>query len=555
MNAPEVPVYGGFAALAEGKLEKANCTDIPSPSEIPIHVKAMLERSGVSGKCQAMLQRHIPRQKRVPIKRLIAVGLAVTLSFLAICTFVILGMADRDYAQVRISSEDLVSTLAANIARNFEVLDLSLQAVVDAMKIPEFDRIDPVLRNMILFDRSATAQDVGSILVLDRDGNVITESRTLTPRKVNYADREYFKYHLSNADTGAYISRPFVTGTGLYIIGISRRLNDANGNFNGVVVAVLKLSYFHNLLKGIQIHDDDNLVVARTDGTLFMRFPFDIAMVGRNLSSGRSFSMLEKSPSGSFESNSPSDGVRRLFAYHQAGNWPVMVGVGRSVKQIYASWRQEALKLGLIVLALCAFNIALVVFLASSLRRRAAAEHDLAIMATTDVLTGLCNRRRFDEVMEREWRRAQRSGDSLALLMIDVDHFKKYNDQFGHQTGDAVLGSIAGCIAALTRRASDLAARYGGEEFAILLPGLSAEHALARAEHVRVAIQGLPAAAAAPDVALTVSIGVAVVTPVEGMSTGGLVKLADDALYQAKANGRNRCVQAVTPAPAVQQAA
>ena len=498
-----------------------------------------------------MAKSHIPVQKRAPIKRLIAVGLAVTLSFSAFCTFVILGMADRDYTQVRKSSEDLVTTLAANIARNFELLDLSLQAVVDALKLPELERVDPVIRNMILFDRSATAQDVGSILVLDRDGNVVVESRTLTPRKANYAAREYFRHHRESTDEGVYISRPWVTNPGLHVIGISRRLNDANGNFNGVVVAVLKLSYFHNLLKGISIGDDDNLVVVRNDGTVLMRLPFDIAMVGRDLSSGRTFSLLKKSPFGSFESNSPSDGLRRLFAYHQAGHWPVVVGVGRSVEKIYAPWRQEAWSLGLIVFALCVFNVALVAFLAYSLQRRATAERDLAVMASTDGLTGLCNRRRFDELLDAEWRRAKRSGDNVALLMIDIDHFKKYNDQYGHHTGDAVLVSIARCIAASTRRAGDVAARFGGEEFAVLLPGASIEDAFEQAERIRTAVLALPLWEGGPDITPTVSIGVAAASPCLGSVLDDLVKAADTALYDAKATGRNRCAQAPVTTSAV----
>ena len=491
-----------------------------------------------------MSHRHIPVQKRAPIKRLIAMGLAVTLSFMAICTFVILGMADRDYAEVRKSSENLVATLAANIGRNFEVLDLSLQAVVDALKLPEFDRIDPVIRNMILFDRSATAQDVGSIMVLDRDANVTTGSRTLTPRKANYAEREYFTYHQSNADTGAFISRPWVTNPGLHVIGISRRLTDSNGNFNGVVVAVLKLSYFHNLLKDIRISDNDSIIVGRSDGTVLLRMPFDIKAIGSSISNGRIFTELKRSTQGTFESFSVSDGVKRLVAYQKVGKWPVNVGVGRSVEEIYAPWRREAWSLGSIVLALCAFNLALVVFLAYSLRRRAAAERKLAVMATTDGLTGLCNRRRFDEVLDIEWRRVQRSGESVALLMIDVDHFKKYNDRFGHQTGDVVLTAIARCIGTSTRRAGDIAARYGGEEFAILLPGVTAQEAFDHAERIRAAVLALPVWEGGPDINPTVSIGVATASPRAGVVLGDLVKASDTALYGAKASGRNRTVRA-----------
>ena len=499
------------------------------------------KRGDVSGD-KALAQCHIPVQKRAPIKRLISVGLAVTLSFMAICGFVISGMADRDYAQVRVASESLAATLSANIARNFEVLDLSLQAVADAMKLPEFERLDPLIRNMILFDRSATAQDVGSIMVLDRDGNVVVESRTLTPRKANYAEREYFKYHQSNADAGAFISRPWVTRPGLHVIGISRRLTDDNGNFNGVAVAVLKISYFHNLLKDIRISDNDNVTVGRADGTVFLRMPFNINAIGSDFSGARIFTELKKSPRGSFETFSIGDGVRRLVAYQKVGNWPVQVGIGRSVEEIYAPWRVEAWSLASIVLALCASNLALVAFLAYSLQRRAAAERELAVMATTDVLTGLCNRRRFDEVLDTEWRRTQRSGNTIGLLMIDVDQFKKYNDKFGHQAGDAMLTAIAGCIAANTRRAAEVSARFGGEEFAVLLPGASVQYALEQAERIRAAVLALPAAADAPGVTSTVSIGVAVVPP--GTSPAELIKAADKALYEAKANGRNRTVQA-----------
>jgi diguanylate cyclase (GGDEF)-like protein len=206
------------------------------------------------------------------------------------------------------------------------------------------------------------------------------------------------------------------------------------------------------------------------------------------------------------------------------------------------------------VLALCASNLALLAFLGYSLQRRAAAERNLAMMATTDSLTGLCNRRRFDEVLDTEWRRAQRSGDSIGLLMIDVDHFKKYNDKFGHQTGDEVLAAIAGCIAANTRRAAEVSARFGGEEFAILLPGASAQYALETAERIRTAVLALPAAADAPGVTPTVSIGVAVVRP--GTSPADLIKAADKALYEAKASGRNRTVQAPVTAdrPAIRAA-
>lgn len=165
----------------------------------------------------------------------------------------------------------------------------------------------------------------------------------------------------------------------------------------------------------------------------------------------------------------------------------------------------------------------------------------LAELTVTDGLTGLANRRRFDEVLLAEWARARRVGRPLAVLMLDVDQFKSYNDHYGHPAGDACLRQVAEVMKTHVRRAGDLAARYGGEEFAVI----ASDTDLARAWELGAALCAAVAAEAMPHTLsdlgrVSVSIGVAVLEPDGRQSAAELLRKADVALYRAKAAGRNR---------------
>jgi diguanylate cyclase (GGDEF)-like protein len=167
----------------------------------------------------------------------------------------------------------------------------------------------------------------------------------------------------------------------------------------------------------------------------------------------------------------------------------------------------------------------------------------LTALSSTDGLTGLANRRSFDEVLAREWARAKRNNEPLALAMIDVDFFKPYNDHYGHQQGDQCLRQVAQVLAHTIKRGVDLTARYGGEEFAFIAPGICAADAMAMAEQVRHALEALALPhEKSPLRCVTVSIGVAVMVPVEQQESTLLVGTADQSLYQAKSMGRNRVV-------------
>nr|WP_315252325.1 diguanylate cyclase [uncultured Duganella sp.] len=167
-----------------------------------------------------------------------------------------------------------------------------------------------------------------------------------------------------------------------------------------------------------------------------------------------------------------------------------------------------------------------------------------------DGLTGIANRRHFDVAMEKEHRRAKRGGTPLSLLMIDIDHFKAYNDHYGHQKGDQCLIQVSAALAGMLKRPCDLTARYGGEEFAMILPETDVEQALLMAEAIRERVQALAIAHERntdPSQLVTVSIGIATQSPEAPVEIEALIGAADRALYQAKRNGRN-LVAALQPA-------
>jgi diguanylate cyclase (GGDEF)-like protein len=179
-------------------------------------------------------------------------------------------------------------------------------------------------------------------------------------------------------------------------------------------------------------------------------------------------------------------------------------------------------------------------------RERRLMDHAESLRARSyvDGLTGIANRRYFDVALDRELRRAQRMKGQLALLLVDIDSFKAYNDHFGHQQGDTCLTTVAQALASKLKRPADVAARYGGEEFAAILPDTSLDQALLLANAIRehVASLALPHASSAHWPVVTLSIGVAAFDPARLKDPALLIEAADKALYAAKHGGRNRVV-------------
>jgi diguanylate cyclase (GGDEF)-like protein len=481
------------------------------------------------------------RPWRISAKLLIISSIVTVIGFSAICINVMLDMRRGEEALVRRTLENMASGIDADINRNIDLYDLSLRSVASSMVMPEINNVSKPIRQLILFDRAATAKHFGGIQVFDANGKLIIDAMSLDPAPEDRSDEEYFKVHRDHPDIGLFVSRPMLH-RGSYAIVMSRRITGPDGSFLGVVVGSIRFSYFHELFDRLQLASSDTITVFRRDGTVIMRRPFDLDVIGRNIGNAPGVRRILTEPAGWYTGASVLDGERRLYVWRDSTH-PLIVAIGKSWDDILSLWWEEAVQIGATMLALVIFMLAVTVFLAHEINRRAAAENKLEELATTDALTGLKNRRKFDATMDAEWRRCARQQESLALLMIDADHFKAYNDTFGHQAGDQVLIGIAICISDSVQRAGDCAARYGGEEFAVLLPGLSSTDALEVAEKIRLKVQQW----SGDGEINTVSIGVASMTPIATLEWSELVRVADKALYAAKANGRNQSIVASMP--------
>jgi diguanylate cyclase (GGDEF)-like protein/PAS domain S-box-containing protein len=650
-------------------------------SAVPTDAIGRTEMPVISDASGAASSTHRARRARL---RLLGMSMAVvTAGFCAASAWTLYDLHQATYAQAVNNETNLLSALSQDIARNVEVYDLSLQGVVEGLSEPKLSGIDPHLQDLVLFDRAASAKDLGAILVLDRDGVVVRGSR---PDAIgaNLGDREYFLAQKAAPDRGLFISAPFrrrVTG-GDEVIALSRALRTPSGAFDGVVVGTMQLTYFRALFTRTELGSRGSVNLLRTDGVSLMRAPYDAGQLGHSHAGTANFQRVSRAASGTFTGRSSLDAVDRIYSFTRVGELPLVLTIGLAEGDVFAVWRTKTITIGLALGMFSAISAALGYGLRRQLRRttlteqalsrseaqyRLFADHaqdviirldrslrrtyvspavtamlgyapeelvgcspgeivhpedwpavtvlicasqteqsnteatyrlrhkaghhvwvegryslvpedggfivvvrdisarkraeeqlealnaELTRMARSDVLTGLPNRRAFDEALEREWLRCARDGSPISLLLLDVDRFKAFNDRYGHPEGDGCLRAVAGSVAGTIRRPGDLAARYGGEEFVIVLPGTDEAGAARVAERVRAAVEAL----ALPHLGnatcgsvVTASLGCSTMRPAQ--ADGGaasLVTAADARLYEAKRLGRNRVCAGMPASP------
>lgn len=461
----------------------------------------------------------------------------------------------RDYRAAFAQARDSVTNLARATAQHAEdairQVDVLTAALAERVEGDGLQSIDVPRIHNLLVQQSKIMPQLHGLFIYGPDGQWIVTDKETTPDPANNADRDYFQYHRSHDDHDVRIGDVVRSrSTNDLIVPISRRLNNPDGSFAGVLLGTIKVSYFVDYYGDFKIDDKGALVLAKRDGTILVRRPFIASVVGKSLANSEIYKRyLPSSDEGIAEVKAVVDDTERLYGYRALSTYPLVVEAGLSRESIIAPWRRDLIKTGLVLFCLLAVFSAFGLIVLSQLRQKMMisrqlrrAHQAMQEMALTDSLTGLGNRRRLDAALADEIRLAQRNGSWISLIMIDVDYFKRYNDRYGHASGDDCLSAVGGAIQQAVKRPGDLAVRYGGEEFTVLLPNTDSTGAAQVAEDILRAIRSLNIEHAEhPLGKVTASAGIATRQPgIEDVTPTSLLKSADACLYSAKQNGRNR---------------
>jgi diguanylate cyclase (GGDEF)-like protein len=427
----------------------------------------------------------------------------------------------------RIVTASLSESVANQVETTLRTADTVIATLVQRAEVDGVDRATLDRLYGVMTSLGAALPAIHEMGLTDKDGNAIVKSLVAHPVGLNYRERDYFRY-LSTHDTrDVFIGAPVRSKIdGSLNITVSRRYNARDGSFAGVVVSSVSMEFFRRLFESLQSKSGSAISLIGQDQMLLAASP---ASFGEG-----EFAALAAAPADALEYRSPHDGVRRVGSYSPLAHYPMTAVVAQDSGVILQQWYAQLRLHGAIVLAI----LTIIGVLGYRLDR---ANRAVRMQALRDALTGLANRRCFNDTIEQEFARATRHRAPLALIMMDIDLFKSFNDRYGHPAGDACLRAVGAAVQGVLRRTGDLGARYGGEELAILLPATDLADATQIFRDVEAAVRSLAIPhAASPHGVVTLSAGLAVADADRAIaSIASLIDAADAALYAAKADGRN----------------
>ncbi|WP_162241766.1 sensor domain-containing diguanylate cyclase [Pseudorhodoferax sp. Leaf267] len=476
----------------------------------------------------------------------------VMLALLATNTALLWQDRHRVLEHTHVANTNLAHAVSERLEGAIAQVDQILDALVYEIERSELSAAALAPLQPILVNHVARTEQLKGLFVYDATGAWVATSEPTWPAGANNADRPYFKHHKDNQSGLVLLGPPIVSrSSGRWVLPLSRRLNDRDGAFAGVVLATLDLEHVRHVLDRFTLGGGAITVLAA--GHHMTRRPFVGADVGK--SARAVMDLLGPHASGSGDARSPIDGVTRLYSFEKTRSYPVRVIVAAAKAEALRGWWLNSLLQSTWVLLLCIVLKRGNDYTRKAMRQRREAEErirsahsalaqanqSLEKLAQFDELTGLPNRRYFSRRLAKTFKQAQRDGRPTSAAMVDVDHFKKYNDHYGHVEGDRCLQLVAQALQSALQRPDDFIARYGGEEFVLLLRDTDARGAAVVAEAARAAVARLALPHAMSELGVvSVSLGLATASPGAKEDTATLIQRADAALYMAKQQGRNR---------------
>lgn len=392
--------------------------------------------------------------------------------------------------------------------------------------------------NDVLLRLKANNSYLMDLLIVAPSGEIVNWSRSEAPPDIT--ERDYLRYHLDHKNSTFFIGKPQLSKVHnqRWFFGFSKAERDQNGRLKRILVAIIDIDHLYGRYRELNLPEDMIITISSEDGTIYTRIPGHEQVVGQNFPGGNKL-LCNLKKSKIFHGASPINGERLFASLERVGDTSMIAAVSINEDNFFADWRRHSLLMGGFGLVVGAILFTLSILTVRSQQEQFRIQQQLQQQATTDPLTGIANRRYALEQAALEIKRNQRAETPLAVVMMDIDHFKKVNDTYGHHVGDQVLMEVAQTCRSHCRE-SDLVSRFGGEEFLILLPSTNLNGAQTHAEKIRQAIEDLSFPTAEGNVLVTASFGV---SQWQGETKiDRVVSRADAALYQAKHDGRN-CVR------------
>lgn len=431
------------------------------------------------------------------------------------------------------------SVVAQHAAGLFKAVETDLRVMALWMQT-EQNRdplVDPAFHELVK-RLEQNSDGLVDLRLVSEDGKAYSVPRLPEELILDVQDRSYFKTHKPEERNKLHIGDPVHSRVnGRWVIPVSIDLNADVSGFR-MILATIDLPALAGIQENWRISSHGSIVLLRDDGVLLSRTPIDENLLGRNFKGIAGYLEPGKGPKGSYISEfRVYDHVKRIVSYERLNGLGLFVTVTRGYDEALASFYRirNYVLFGATVFTICMLGAVLAIHRAQNALLRV--QQSYQSLALVDDLTKVMNRRAFMGNAEQELAMAKDCAGRLAVLMIDIDHFKLINDRFGHSVGDEVLKSVALLWRSALRR-GDLLGRLGGEEFSVILPGASPALAMDIANRLRVLSEEKALVGPAEE-HLTISIGIAVW---EGGpdSMRDLLQKADKALYLAKQNGRNR---------------